>query len=145
MAAKKKSAIELNNQGIVDDIFKAAGKQIVKQMRRDVRKINKSYQRYHGLTGSGKIGDGLGLKSHVKGKPGNSNWSNPKFRELSNLEDKTELAFIKAMGGRKKAGSSAFSKAMFEEFDAVEKRAIKRAAARSKKAPVKKAAPKKKK
>jgi len=151
MAAKKKPAITgLHSQGIVDDIFKSAGKAVVKEVRRDVRKVNKSYQRTTGtMTGAGKIGDGLGLKPHVKGAVGKSNWSNPKYREMDALEEKVNSAFIKQMGGRKKAGASAANKAMFEEFDSVEKRAIKRAAARksiapAKKAPVKKAAPKKK-
>lgn len=43
MAAKKKPAITgMHSQGIVDDIFKLAGKAVVKQVRRDVRKAIKS-------------------------------------------------------------------------------------------------------
>lgn len=43
MAAKKKSAIELNNKpkGIIDDIFKEGGKALTRAVRRDVRKAIK--------------------------------------------------------------------------------------------------------
>jgi hypothetical protein len=43
MAAKKKPAISgLHSQGIIDDIFKAGGKKVINQVRRDVRKAVKS-------------------------------------------------------------------------------------------------------
>jgi hypothetical protein len=129
MAAKKKPAISgLHSQGIIDDIFKSAGKAVIKEIRRDVRKLNKGMQR---------VDDTLELKPHMMGKKGKTNMSNPRFAEHDKLESKVANAFNDKMRGTSR-GAKAFNKAIFEEFGAVEKRATKRAEVRKSKAKKKK-------
>jgi len=128
MAAKKKPAITgLHSQGIVDDIFKSAGKAVVKQVRRDVRKAIKVDNSASNVIQSGakkNWGDATGKSVGARTKAG-EHFAKAKGIEPIKRTNQTQAQWEKEwVGYWNKVNKSGYSKALKEETAVMNKKRL---------------------